>query len=298
MQTIDDLNQLRFVAAIAQSGSLAGAARQLGVNHATAFRRLERIEAELGVRLFERSAGRYLATDAGEELARAGTAIVAEAAQSLRKVAGQDLRPGGVVRITTTHSFCARFIGPIAQACRAKYPQISLHVVTANVIHDLSRRDADIALRPSLKPPEHLIGKRIAPMAHAVYGAKRYLRTRRKLKLEQHDWIALDDSLSQHATLKWLAKIVSLEQTVLRTNSFSGVQQACIDGLGLAVLPCFLGDEHAALERVSDTLDECKTELWLLTHPDLRSTARIKAVFQLMGDELSAARHLFEGVEA
>jgi molybdate transport repressor ModE-like protein len=292
----NDLNDLRLVAAIAHAGSLAGAARQLGVNHATAFRRLEKFEAALGVRLFERSAGRYAATPAGEELARAGAAIDIKAAQSLRKVVGQDLRPGGVVRVTTTNSFAALFIGPIAARCRAEYPDIHLHVVTANVIHDLSRRDADIALRPSMRPPEHLIGKRIGTLAHAVYGAKRYLRTRRKLsELAEHDWIALDDSLSQHATLKWLAKTVALDGVKLRTNSFTGVQQACAEGLGLAVLPCFLGDAHRALQRVTGTLDECSKDLWLLTHPDLRHTTRVKAVFQVMFEELSAAADLFAG---
>ncbi len=293
---LDDLNDLRLVAAIAHTGSLAGAARQLGVNHATAFRRLEKFEATLGVRLFERSAGRYAVTQAGEELARVGAEIGAQAAQSVRKVVGQDLRPSGVVRMTTTNSFAARFIGPVAARCRAEFPEISLHVVTANVIHDLSRRDADIALRPSMRPPEHLIGKRIATLAHAVYGAKRYLRTRRKLReLNEHEWLALDDSLSQHATLKWLSKIVPVDAVRLRTNSFSGVQQACAEGLGLAVLPCFLGDEHSALQRVTGTLDECSKDLWLLTHPDLRHTTRVKAVFQVMQEELVAAADLFAG---
>jgi DNA-binding transcriptional LysR family regulator len=129
-----------------------------------------------------------------------------------------------------------------------------------------------------------------------VYGAKRYLRTRRKLgELDEHDWIALDDSLSQHATLKWLAKIVPVDGIKLRTNSFTGVQQACAEGLGLAVLPCFLGDGHAALQRVTDTLDECNRDLWLLTHPDLRHTTRVKAVFQVMHEELSAAADVFAG---
>ena len=107
---LDHLTDLRFVAAVAQAGSLAGAARKLGVNHATAFRRITAVEARLGVRLFERSAGHYVATPAGDELARAGAAIEQEATQSLLKVAGRDLRPSGVVRVTTTDSIQAAFI--------------------------------------------------------------------------------------------------------------------------------------------------------------------------------------------
>ena len=299
MQTINDLNDLRFVAAIAEMGSLSGAARRLGVNHATAFRRLDKLEANLGVRLFERRAGRYAATDSGEELARAGAVIEREAAQSLSKVAGRDLRPNGVVRVTTTESIGARFLGPIARACRERYPDITLHVTMANEIHSLSRRDADIALRASTRPPEDLIGKRIATLAHAVYGAKHYLRRTRQVQdLREHDWITLDDSMSRQATLKWLAKILPLEGAVLRSNSFVGVQAACIDGLGLAVLPCFMGDSQATLKRVTETLEDCKNELWILMHLDLRDTVRVKTVFQVILEELGKASSLFAGAAA
>ena len=299
MQTINDLNDLRFVAAIAEMGSLSGAARRLGVNHATAFRRLDKLEANLGVRLFERRAGRYAATESGEELARAGAAIEREAAESLSKVAGRDLRPSGVVRITTTESIGNRFLGPIARACRERYPDITLHVTTANEVHSLSRRDADIALRASTRPPEDLIGKRIATLAHAVYGAKRYLRRTRQVQdLRDHDWIALDDSMSRQVSLKWLAKISPLERAVLRTNSFVGVQGACVEGLGLAVLPCFMGDSQASLERVTETLDECKNELWILMHLDLRDTVRVKTVYQVMLEEVGKASSLLGGAGA
>ena len=296
MQALDDLNHLRLVAAIALSGSLSGAARELGVNHATAFRRLQKIESLLGVRLFERNSGRYAATEAGEELARVGAAIEQQARESMRRVAGRDLRPSGIVRVTTTDSLGARFMGAIACACREQHPEITLHVVTSNLMHSLSRRDADIALRPSLRPPEELIGKRIATIAHAVYGAKRYLRRMGKaLPLRDHDWIALDDSMSQQVSLMWLATRLPPEQAKLRTNTFAGVRQACIDGLGLAVLPCFLGDEAPALARVGGPLSDCKNELWLLTHPDLRNTARVKAVFQVMRDELGKVASSFAG---
>lgn len=299
MQTITDLNDLRFVAAIAEMGSLAGAARRLGVNHATAYRRLDKLEAQLGVRLFERRAGRYAATESGEELAQAGAAIERQAVASMSKVAGRDLRPSGVVRITTTESIGARFLGPIAQACRERYPDITLHVTTANEIHSLSKRDADIALRASTRPPEDLIGKRLATIAHAVYGARRYLRRTRHIQdLREHTWIALDDSMSRQVSLKWLARISSPERAVLRTNSFVGVQSACVEGLGLAVLPCFMGDRQASLERVTGTLEDCKNELWILMHLDLRDTVRIKTVYQVMQEEVGKAAPMFAGVLA
>ena len=298
-KAIGDLNDLRFVAAVAEIGTLAGAARRLGINHATAFRRLEKIEAGLGVRLFERRAGRYAATESGEELARAGALIERAAGASWSKVAGRDLRPSGIVRITTTEGLAARFAGPIALACRQRHPEITLHLIATNEIHSLSRRDADIALRASTRPPEDLIGKRLGTLAHAVYGAKRYLRRTRHIEdLHAHEWIALDDSMSRQVSLKWLSKLLPPEQAVLRTNSFVGVQRACRDGMGLAVLPCFLGDNDTLLERASAPLEDCKNELWLLMHLDLRETVRMKAIFQVIQEEIGKAAVELAGTAA
>lgn len=172
-----------------------------------------------------------------------------------------------------------------------------LHIVTANDLYSLSRRDADIALRASTQPPEDLIGQRIATLAHAVYGATRYLAPRRAVQdLRAHDWIALDDSMSRQATLKWMARIRPPEQAVLRCNSYVGVQTACVEGLGLAVLPCFMGDRQPLLERVTATLEDCRNELWLLMHLALRDTVRFKAVFQLIRNEVGQAASELEGV--
>ena len=290
-----DLNLLRYVAAVTETGSLSGAARKLGVNHATAFRRITEFEKDLGVRLFERVAGRYVATAAGEELARAGSQMEEAAEQSLRKVAGRDLRPSGVVRITTTDSIAKTVLNPVLAVCRQRYPQIALHVSINNTMVDLSKRDADIAVRPAQRPPEHLIGKRIAALAFAVYGSKKYLAASRGMALGEHQWIALGESQERHRSLQWLAKIKSLDEIAYRIDGFNGVGQACVDGLGLALLPCFLGDAASQLRRLSPPEPALASELWILTHPDLRNTTRIKAVFQVLQQELAKLAPRFDG---
>lgn len=287
---MEDLNDLRLVALIAETGSLSGAAKRLGVNHATVFRRIVQLEERVAVRLFERSAGRYHATAAGDALARAGAQMEDTATQALLRVAGQDLRPSGTVRISTTDSLAQTLIYPIMALCRAQYPQITLTVSLDNNAANLSRRDADIAVRPTGRPPEHLIGKRIAPLPFAVYGAKRYLKAHRKLTLlGEHEWIALDDSQSGHRTLRWLEAIKPLPDVGLRANSFGTIRQACAEGLGLAVLPCFLGNAMPSLQMLGEPVPACASELWLLTHPDLRDTVRVKVVFQLLQVELGKA---------
>ena len=290
-----DLNLLQDVAAVAQTGSLSGAARLLGVNHATVFRRIAQFEKELGVRLFERSSGRYVPTSAGEELAAAGAAVLAAAEASLLKVAGRDLRPSGVVRITTTDSIAKTLLNPVLALCREQYPQIRLHVSIDNMMFNLSKRDADVALRASSKPPEHLLGKRIASLAMAVYGSANYLEKNQAQSLTDHAWIALGESQERHRSVQWLEKIKPLDQVAYRLDGFAAVAQACADGLGLALLPCFLGDSTAALQRATAPEPALATELWLLTHPDLRSTARVKSVFQMLQRELALRADLIEG---
>jgi DNA-binding transcriptional LysR family regulator len=295
MQILDDLNDLRFIAAISETGSLTGAAKRLGVNHATVFRRVLQSEKRIGVRLFERSGGRYTPTPAGEELARAGAQIELAAAESLRKVAGRDLRPSGVVRITTTDSVAHYLLNPILHLCRKQYPDITLQVAVASEMANLSKRDADIAIRPATQPPEHLIGKLIAPLSFAVYGAASYLELTGQRAWGEHQWIVLDESHSQNLSLKWLAQWIDIKQAGLSLNSFGGIAQACMDGLGLAVLPCFIGSTAPQLQRLSAPLPEAASELWLLTHPDLRDTVRIKAVFQVLLYELKSKTHLLNG---
>jgi DNA-binding transcriptional LysR family regulator len=284
MQTLNDLNDLRFIAAISSTGSLAGAARQLGVNHATVFRRVVAIEARLGVRLFERDGGHYTPTEAGEELARAGAAMEETALVSLRRVAGQDLRPSGVVRIATTDSIAQYLLPAMFKACRSQYPDIQLELAISNNMANLSKRDADIAVRPSAQPPDELIGRRIGPLAFAAY----------QLEGDNGDnWISRAGG--QGKIQQWMRTYTSDAGSGLQIDSYSGVCAACIAGIGQAVLPCFIGDTQAPLRRTSPILAGCSSELWLLTHPDLRKTARISAIWHILQQELEGAAALLAG---
>lgn len=290
-----NLNDLLYVAAVAQTGSLAAAARALHVNHATVFRRIAQIEKQLGVRLFERSGGRYAATAAGEELALAGAAVQRTADQSLLKVAGRDLRPSGMVRITTTDSIATALLNPLLAMCRARHPAITLQVDINNTTRDLAKRDADIAIRPGQNPPDYLVGKRISSLGFAVYGAAHYLDNNPASDLLAHEWIALGESYERHSSLKWLHQLVPLDQVGLRIDGFAGVARACADGLGLAVLPWFMGDSTPQLRCLQALPADWASELWLLTHPDLHKSARVKAIFQVLHEELAQLGPLIEG---
>jgi len=292
------LDDWLLVARVAEQASLVSAARRLGISHATAFRRLGALEQRLGVRLFERRSGRYLATAAGEALAEAGRGMQAQADAALLRVQGQDLRPQGLVRVASTEGVIGGLLVPLLPDLRKALPALNVHCSARNEFHNLSQREADLALRPATSPPGHLIGHCIGTLRHAVYARRDKARRFQRAGLEQQPWIALDDSASGSQALLWLAGLLPLDQVTLRFSGVLMVRAACAEGLGLAVLPCFLGDTESNLVRVGEPVAECDSELWLLSHPELRETARVKALRQWFLKALSAQADLLAGLQA
>lgn len=294
-----DWDDLRYIRALGTAGTLAGAAEMLGVHHSTVFRRLGRIEAGLGVRLFDRHREGFSLTPAGEEAIATAERLGIEVDELERKLAGRDTRPTGSVRMTTTDTLLNGPLGPILARFRRAYPGIRLEIVTGNPFFSLSRRDADVALRPTAAPPETLVGRRVSTIATAVYAASDYLGQAPSIDgLDEHAWIAPDDSLSHLPSARWLRTELPGVEPVLRCNTLSGMLAAARGGVGMAALPCFMGDPEPGLVRVREPVAELSVGLWLLTHRDLRRVARIRALLDCLYEELIAERARFEGRSA
>lgn len=289
------LEDLRLVRAIGEAGTLAGAARGLGVDHSTAFRRLGALEKRLGVRLFERARDGYTPTPAGEAAIATASSMLESLVTLERQLAGEDLRPSGVVRITTTDTL-VDFIAPGLAAFRAAHPEIALELVAANAFFTLTRRDADVAIRPSLTVPDHLVGRRLATIAMAPYAAPAYLADRgRTRSFDALDWLGLDESLAHLGASAWMRKHVPPERVIFRSSSLLALQAAARAGHGVAPLPCYMGDADPGLSRLGSVIVEMASALWLLTHPDLRRVARIRAFLDFMAPWLEERRALLEG---
>ncbi len=289
------LEDLRLVRAIGEAGTLAGAARGLGVDHSTAFRRLGALEKRLGVRLFERARDGYSPTPAGEAAIATASSMLESLVTLERQLAGEDLRPSGVVRITTTDTL-VDFIAPGLAAFRAAHPEIALELVAANAFFTLTRRDADVAIRPSLNVPDHLVGRRLATIAMAPYAAPAYLADRgRTRSFDALDWLGLDESLAHLGASAWMRKHVPPERVIFRSSSLLALQAAARAGHGVAPLPCYMGDADPGLSRLGSVIVEMASALWLLTHPDLRRVARIRAFLDFMAPWLEERRALLEG---
>jgi DNA-binding transcriptional LysR family regulator len=291
-------DDLRYVLAVASAGSLAGAARSLGVNHTTVLRRIGAFEGRLGLRLFERLPTGYVLTAGGEELIAAAHHIDETVTTLERKLAGQDLRLSGTVRVTTTDTLMGSVLPEILAVFRANHPGIQIEIAVSNLMFNLTKRDADVAIRPANDPPETLIGRRIAKIAFAIYGSPRYLAEHKAKDLARHLWVAPDDSLAGTAVAQWTRANLPEGQIALRADSLLALRQAAQAGLGLAALPCYLGDASPDLVCVRRPVPEMETALWILTHQDLRHTARIRAFTEFAANAFSRRRALFEGAQA
>lgn len=287
-----DWDDLRLFLAVARAGSLSGAARILGVTHSTVFRRIGSFEQRLGVRLFDRLPGGYVLIAAGEDMRDSVMRIEEEIAALALKVTGQDQRPSGTIRITTTDLLAVGVLPRHIAAFRAEWPGIEIEVAVADTMLDLTRREADVALRVGNPGQETLVGRRVGRLAFAVYAAIG-LRARELGDPEHDDWIGYGSAhgpLSRNLA-RWWPKM----RQVYRTSSIIAAHAAARAGIGLAALPCVIADCDPDLVRAASFPEDFTVDLWLLTHEDLRNTARVRIFLDFMAGALAADADLLEG---
>ena len=290
-----DIEDLRLLAAIYAARSLSGGAKRLGVDHSSAFRRLGKLEQRLGVRLFDRARDGYTPTPAGELTVATATRMIDDLLALEHKLAGEDLRPSGIVRVTTTDTL-VDFLAPAFRSFQRAHPEITLEVVVALAFLTLTRRDADVAIRAAEEPGEALVGRRVGEIAFSVYGSRAALGEVRTENIGDHSWVGFDESLGHLAAAKWMKTHVGNEQITHRANTLPAIQTAVRSGMGLAALPCFMGDADPELVRITGTISELETPLWVLTHPDLKRVARIRTFLDHIAAEIGYRRGMLQGL--
>jgi DNA-binding transcriptional LysR family regulator len=265
----------------------------LGVNHSTVFRRINAIERDLEVRLFDRQPDGYVMTEAGEAVQRAAQGIEDHVHDLTRELLGRDLRLEGRLRITSPEGVAIRVLTPLLEAFCAEHPGIQIDLNITSDLLRLSRREADVAVRVTRKPPDNLIGRRICRFRFALYASRAYLETHGDADLQDHRWILTEESFEQLPPQLW-KKNRGAVRIVFTSNSAMVTVAAVERGLGIAPLPCFLGDQEQGLVRMSAPLDAPTMNLWILTHPDLRNTARVKALMHYLAEALEKQKTRFE----
>ncbi|WP_420472718.1 LysR family transcriptional regulator [Noviherbaspirillum sp. ST9] len=288
MQSTLSLSDLELLLALVRGRSLQGAAERLRVDTSTVFRSIKRIEKDLGELLFERGRQGYLPTELGRELAGYAERIETQLQEAREAAAKMGSEPAGTVRITTTDTILNGLLLPVLGRFTAAHPQIELELIAANTLANLSQRDADVAIRATRKPPEHLVGSRLGALKSAVFASAAYVnRAGGQVDLEKADWIALDESLADHPSVRWRRQHYPKVQPRYRCNSVLSVAGSVVWGLGVGVAPVFLLKDHPQVRIVEGPVAALETDLWMLAHPDVRHLKRVKLLFDFLRENLS-----------
>jgi DNA-binding transcriptional LysR family regulator len=280
---------LEVVLALVRGGTLAQAAQRLAMDASTVFRALQKIEKHLGQRLFERGRTGYLPAEATLHIAAHAERIEAELEAARAAARGPGEEVSGRVRVTTTDSVLRGLVLPCLPALTLRHPGLQLELSATQELVSLTKRDADLALRATPKPPGHLVGRHLGTIRFVPCVAKAMPAARRRRALDAHDWIAPDDAMPDHPSVRWRRRALPRVTPRHLVDSISGVIDAVRAGLGAGVVPAFMLERESDLVALADPVEGYESQLWLLAHPESRHLRRIAVTFQHFAQHIRLA---------
>lgn len=295
---MDNWDDLKFVLAVARDGGLSGAARALNVNHSTVSRRLSALEERLGTRLFERLPQGLVPTEAGSDAIVSAEKIEAELFALDTRIAGQDTELEGPLRVTAAQLIFEVQLAEIVARFAEMHPRIDVTMIAANEVISLQRREADVAVRVSDAPDETLFGRLATGQRRGLFAARDYVQALKAVFAEPEDPAPV-----KYIAFKWWGTKVPRDIAARFPNASVSVvsddmialQAAARAGMGLARLPCFLGDPDPDLVRVPGFELQRYLDIWILTHPDLKRVERIRRFMSFAADGFKARSDLYLG---
>lgn len=274
---MQDWDDLRFFLAVAREGTVSGAAKRLAVNYSTVIRRITHFEEKAGHALFERTPHGYELTAEGNSLLESAGQIEEQFLGLERQLYGNNTRLNGTIRIGLTEHLASLLMDDLADFSR-QHPDIELQLMTNLEEINLARRDADIALRFTNSPPEHLVCRKVTTVEANIYAAQSYLKFADEgLELTDHSWIGWDEQYAGGTTAKYIENYLPEGVSVgCRVNSGMALNNAMCAGLGIGYMWCFVAEQCSELTKLRPELENVSMGLWVLLHKDLMNTARIK----------------------
>lgn len=287
-------DDIRIFLAIAQNGSVRTAANKLNVNHSTISRRLNAFEESISVRLFERVANSYLLTSAGEDLLESALQMEEHVNKADRLIMGRDASMSGSIRITMPAIFASSFLLEELVKFSELYPEIDLEIDSSYELVNLNKRQADLAIRVTNNPPENLIGRCIAKNVKSAYLSRElWAKLSDKNNPTKPVWLAWDNSVMQTEYIsRSIFPNAPLKHTISDPNN---LYIAVKKGLGIAAIPCHIGDDDPTLMRLPPGDTEDIFGIWVLTHPDIRHTRRVVTFKQFIIKSILKYKDLLEG---
>ena len=293
--TVRNWDDLRIVLAIAEHGTLSGAAARLRISHPTLSRRLRQIEQRLGTRLVERTPSGLRLTAAGEDMRQLALRLRDDIAALERRIGGRDAGPGGPIRVTAPDAVSEYLLPDIlAEVCR-EYTELTIELVVSNQVLSLAQRSADVALRVTDSPDESLRGRRVGTVAMAIYAARNLPVPETWGSFAGMPWVGFDAALACSGPGTWVAHNIPESDIRLRANTLLGAAQAVRSGIGCGLLPCFVGGSIPELVRIGAPLAELSVPLWLLVHSEIARLPRIRRACDALAAKLKQAAPLLTG---
>lgn len=288
-------DDLRIVLAVAESGTISGAAAALRISHPTLSRRLRSIEQRLGVRLFDRLPSLCRPTEAGEEMRLVAARLRDEIAAVEGRIAGRDAEPRGPVRLTAPDAVSEYLLpGILAEICREAL-DLTIELIVSNQVLSLAQRSADIALRVTDTPDPALRGRRVGAVAMAVYAENALAASGPVDEGADRPWVGYDSALACTKPGAWVAANVQDRCIRFRANTLLGAARAVRSGIGFGVLPCFVGGSIPELMRITPPIPSLELGLWLLVHPEISRVRRVRTACDALAQKLRAAAPLLYG---
>lgn len=279
-------DHLRFFLALANAGSLTSAAKELGVSHTTVLRRIRSMESELETHLFDHTTQGHVLTPAGEKLHHEVKKMKTAVDDIARQVSGMDQRIEGPVVITTTDTLGYIFAPGLVNALVQRYPQLSIVLRISNNLADISNREADIALRTGLAPPEQLVGRKIASLKFSACASSRYVKEHKldsfPKSTSEHRFIGFERELKGTPFCDWLDSKLAPNANRVTASGLLTAYHLCSADVGITVLPTYLVESSDDLVELATDEEIAVNGLWLLSHVDLRDTLRIRLVKQFV----------------
>jgi molybdate transport repressor ModE-like protein len=278
-----DWDNLRYFLELARSGTLAAAARRLGVEHTTVSRRIQALEKQMGAALFAREAGGHRLSEAGRQLLPAIEAMESAVLGVERAAPAPGGGPSGLVRVGATEGFGTLILAPHLARLTQRHPHLSIDLLAVPRMLHLSRREADIVI--SLERPKRgsVIVTKLAEYHLFLYGQREYLARRplaaRREDLRHHAFVNYVDDLLFTKELQFLDQLHQPERFALRSTSITAQYEAVRAGAGLAVLPAFLADRDPVLARVLPQEARFTRTFWMSMPAEAKHLARMQAVW-------------------
>ena len=281
-----DWNDLRYFLCVARTGSLSGAAGDLGVSVSTVSRRIIELEANLHATLFSRSPGGYTLTLEGERVLKGAEMVEAGVFAVERSAYGLGEQPSGIVRLATSENIATDLVIPALPRFRERYPSIRLEILTSTITAELESQEADIALRVIRPERGNLKIRRLGRMTYSVYGRRDYLQANPAIgddPLKGRAFIVWDEAHAHLPAAVWAGDRISESDIALVTSSLPTQIAAVRAGIGLAVIPDFLAVDED-LVRVVPPSEMFSNDVWLVVHSDISKSARVKAVSDFLAE--------------